>query len=396
MTTLSREQAAELLKYRCGLISYDGVIDHAALRVGSPSACLPILRFLFINFSEALDNYFSDEAGHTFHQNMTNREMVAGIMYVWDQISPEASIGAMTVAKMMQPDEWGTDRVQFTLQCVWLCCRKHRELVAESEEAWLQGGLSWTSDSPQQQFGPNHHPLVGTESERERSTVAWMAEAYREQMATLELSQSRTPLDGTAEQQMWVERFLRGDAKADTNDHAVSMLSKDSSSVDSVQVSVENYASARTSNTSGSSLRLSGGGGTKSAYHGDEPRPDVAHAMLTPAAHQVIFDQLAHAGVAHLANPTRDTKAPTHGVSARARSAFARHYQELMHSLRFTNVDRRSSLGERDSFDDSLFDIPFIGDEPVPPTNAKPRGHARENGSLRTQPQSTASEQHSA
>ena len=49
MTTLSREQAAELLEYRCGLISYDGFIDHAALRVGSPSACLPILRFLFIN-----------------------------------------------------------------------------------------------------------------------------------------------------------------------------------------------------------------------------------------------------------------------------------------------------------------------------------------------------------
>ena len=163
MATLSREQAAALLEHRCELIRFEGEIDAGALRAGAPAACLPILRYVFVGFSEALDDFFRNVGGHTFHEGMSDEQLVTGIMCVWDLISPHAPLGAATVDKVLHPEAWGADRLLFTLQCVLLCCRKHRALVAQSEEAWLASGLSWTSTSPQQQFGPDHRPLVGTE-----------------------------------------------------------------------------------------------------------------------------------------------------------------------------------------------------------------------------------------
>ena len=57
MATIGREQAAALLKHRCDLTSFDGEIDDSALQAGSPAACVPILRYIFISFSEALDEF---------------------------------------------------------------------------------------------------------------------------------------------------------------------------------------------------------------------------------------------------------------------------------------------------------------------------------------------------
>ena len=371
MATIGREQAAALLKHRCDLTSFDGEIDDSALKAGSPAACVPILRYIFISFSEALDEFFR-ESGHTFHEGMSDKQLVAGIMCVWDLLSPHAPLGAATVEKVLQPNAWGTDRLLFTLQCVLLCWRKHRNIVSKSEEKWLQSGLSWTSTNPQQQFGPSHRPLVGTDSERERSTLAWMAEAYREQMATVE----RTHVDGAAEQQAWVERLLRGGTLERAEPSSESLEDSSGISPSSTTTScTEDYVSARTSSTRESvtgactSLRLTGGGGPNRAplYHEDQPAPDSDTALLTQAAHNVIALQLAEAGMGHLADngPEAATMNPRPG--SRARRAFARHYQGLMQSLRFSGQRRASQASSegRVSFDDAMLEQAFIPDEPT-------------------------------
>ena len=80
--TMHRTQAAALLRYRCGLVAYDQDHDEAELNAGSAAACLPILRFLFLNFSEALDNFLRSE-GHTFFPDMTDEQLLHGILKAW-------------------------------------------------------------------------------------------------------------------------------------------------------------------------------------------------------------------------------------------------------------------------------------------------------------------------
>ena len=116
MTTISREQAAALLRHRCELIAFEDDIDDAALRAGEPSACLPILRYVFVNFSEALDDFFRSE-GHSFNEGMTDEQLVAGIIRVWALLSPHKALGKTSVGKVMKSGAWGTDRLCFTLQC---------------------------------------------------------------------------------------------------------------------------------------------------------------------------------------------------------------------------------------------------------------------------------------
>jgi hypothetical protein len=367
MTTLSRDQAAALLRYRCEVIAFEDDIDDMALRAGAPAACVPILRYCFVNFSEALDDFFR-AAGHTFDEGMTDEELVAEIIHVWSLLSPHKPIGAVSVAKVLRPDVWGTDRLLFTLQCVLLCSNKHRALVAQSEEEWLQSGLSWTSTNPQQQFGPEHHPLVGTESERERSMVAWMAEAYREQMATVETSKTM-PIDGAAEQQAWVDRLLQNEAAAAAAAGQSAPHDATGSSLDATSASppADQYESARTSTSSVASnatLRLSGGGSEQHTFHDDEPVADVDRALLNPAAHEVVAAQLESVGMGHIADSTRAAPANLNRGGSRARSAFARHYQQLMRSFRFS--DPRSSQQDVDSsFDNALFVHPFIPNDHV-------------------------------
>ena len=200
---LSMNEVAELLVHRCKLIAFEDDIDLDGLRAGTPAACLPILRYLFSGFSEAVADFFY-ENGHEFRSDMSDEQLVERILSVWSVLSPQRPVGDVTVAKFLQPGAWGTDRLLFTLQCVAVCCQKHREVVAEDDEAWLQSGIDWTSTSPQQQF--DERPLVGTESQQLRSTVAWMAEAYREQMESLGHS-SCADVGGADEQQAWIERM---------------------------------------------------------------------------------------------------------------------------------------------------------------------------------------------
>ncbi len=177
---LGVEQAAALLVHRCRIIAYEDDIDEIALRAGGPQACLPILRYLFTGFSEALADV-CEAAGCSFSIEMTDAALIDGIIRVWPTISPnEPSLGAVTVAKMLQPNEWGVSRLLFTLQCVLVCCRAHDAAVKRQDAEWL-ASVEWTNTSPQQQF-EDRRVHVGSESQNMRSAVAWMAEAYREQL----------------------------------------------------------------------------------------------------------------------------------------------------------------------------------------------------------------------
>jgi hypothetical protein len=180
---LGVEQAAALLIHRCQIIAYDDDIDEIALRAGGPQACLPILRYLFTRFSEALAET-CEAAGCLFSPEMTDAELIDGIIRVWPTISPDdPSLGDVTVAKILQPNAWGISRLLFTLQCVLVCCRAHDRAVARQDAEWLDG-IEWTNTSPQQQFD-QHRADPGSESQQVRSAVAWMAEAYREQLESV-------------------------------------------------------------------------------------------------------------------------------------------------------------------------------------------------------------------
>ena len=239
---LGVEQAAALLIHRCQIIAYDDDIDEIALRAGGPQTCLPILRYLFTRFSEALAET-CEAAGCLFSPEMTDAELIDGIIHVWPTISPaDPSLGDVTVAKILQPNAWGVSRLLFTLQCVLVCCRAHDRSVARQDAEWLDG-IEWTNTSPQQQFDQHRADPV-SESQQVRSAVAWMAEAYREQLESVgepfrtlappatQLSVPEVakmykdlwpaPLDeeaeessndaGAAEQAAWLERLRKRDA----------------------------------------------------------------------------------------------------------------------------------------------------------------------------------------
>ena len=239
---LGVEQAAALLIHRCQIIAYDDDIDEIALCAGGPQACLPILRYLFTRFSEALAET-CEAAGCLFSPEMTDAELIDGIIHVWPTISPaDPSLGDVTVAKILQPNAWGVSRLLFTLQCVLVCCRAHDRSVARQDAEWLDG-IEWTNTSPQQQFDQHRADPV-SESQQVRSAVAWMAEAYREQLESVgepfrtlappatQLSVPEVakmykdlwpaPLDeeaeessndaGAAEQAAWLERLRKRDA----------------------------------------------------------------------------------------------------------------------------------------------------------------------------------------
>ena len=183
---LGAEQAVSLLIYRCRQIAYDDQIDEDALCRGEPRACIPILRYLFTGFSEAL-SHTCERAGYRFSPTMSDPELLEAIIGVWSTLAPDqAALGGVSVAKLLQSGSWGVDRLLFTLQCVLVCSQAHTKAIAQQDVAWLDG-IDWSNTSPQQQF--NEHPThVGTESQQIRSTVAWMAEAYREQLNSLDSS----------------------------------------------------------------------------------------------------------------------------------------------------------------------------------------------------------------
>lgn len=378
--TMHRTQAAALLRYRCGLVAYDQDHDEAELNAGSAAACLPILRFLFLNFSEALDNFLRSE-GHTFFPDMTDEQLLHGILKAWPLLSPQKpTLGGVTVVKLLQPGSWGTDRLLFTLQCAFVCLRKHNEAVAQYNAEWLQRDMNWTNTNPQQQF--DEHAIIGTDSQRERSTYAWMAEAYRAQMATIGDDMATVDgaaVDGAAEQQAWENRLLRGDigersrASSTLSDTMTSELmpeqgSASSSTSVSASGSASHYSTAYSSaQSSTNSVHLGNGAehfispppSPSGPYHDDQPVATDEKSLLTPAAHAVYLDQLKAAGVEQLAESTNPERRASRG--SRARQVLAQSYKDLMSALNFS----KSGHGDLDDepFDDTAFETGFITGE---------------------------------
>jgi len=325
---LSMEQAAALLKHRCKQIAYDDNLQESELAGGSPEACIPVLRYLFTGFSEALNDCF-EKAGHHFHEGMSDEELVSGIFDVWQLLSPSHPLGAATVDKVLHPHEWCAARLLFTLQCVLICGRKHDALVGENEQAWMASGMDWTSTSPQQQF--EDHPLVGTDSQRERSTLAWMAQAYAEQMATL-----GTANDGAAEQQAWI---------AILKDPVAESEGLNSSSADTLCDGLHRLPSNE----------FHGPG----AFPDDQADSDASAPLLSDAARSVYDSQLAR-----VRSPQG---AVIHGgedalISSRSIELTAQGYRDLMQSLN-PGQQYENTIDSSDDFDDSAFDQPFISSD---------------------------------
>jgi hypothetical protein len=318
---ISMEQAAELLRHRCEQIAFDRDLDAPGLRDGAPDACLPILRFAFVNFSEALSEFLLS-VGHVFEAEMGDAELVARILDAWPLISPHRALGGATVPKVLKAGMWGADRLLFTLQAVLVCSQKHRELVALTEQEWLRSGVSWTDTTPQQQFAD--HPLCGTEEEDMRSTVAWMAEAYREQLQTLDGAAGAGGA-GAAEQQKWLDA-LRGAA-----DPVGGSLGSTASTL---------YGGGESGELDGRTSRL----GT---------RPAAAEATLLGEEEVGIYAaQLQRVELGALCEGGGADGKP--GGKARAE---AEAYRKGMEQLSFgTN----GGLEEDDGFDDQMLCTPFI------------------------------------
>ena len=110
------EQAAALLRYRCRLVAFDDEIDPSKLREGHPDACMPILRYLFVSFSEALAEFLAD-SGHAFEPDMPDDELVRRALCAWPLISPHHALGGATAATV-----------------------RGRGVVVVRSETWLWGG----------------------------------------------------------------------------------------------------------------------------------------------------------------------------------------------------------------------------------------------------------------
>lgn len=325
---LGADQAAALLAHRCRLIAYEDDIDEAALRAGELHACLAILRYLFTGFSEALTE-FCRASGECFSVDMTDRQLIGGVLGLWHVLSPQQpDLGNLTVDKMLQSEAWGMDRLLFTLQCVFVCSKIHIDLISQRESAWLHG-VGWTNTSPQQQF--DDHPAVGTESQKLRVTVAWMAQAYREQLDSLdstlqpvlEGSRGRTldesqaaSVDGAAEQEAWLAR-VRG-----ANEEGSVAVSQNASS------STSCFGSASTAGT----------------------------ALLAEEAREIYAQQLEQAGLPRLAMQAACIGRPPAPTDEEP----SRQYRWAMAALEFPPEPNGSVRSMMASFDDAELDTSFL------------------------------------
>ena len=176
-----------------------------------------------------------------------------------------------------------------------------------------------------------------------------------------------------------------------------STLSTDASAAAS-PLNVLNGYNTNSSSSPATSLRLHGGGPDRrdaemherivrnlarqqqyqfhDAPHIDNPhpRPTEDRPMLTADAQAVYQQQLERLGIGHLAADTAPGREPS-----RPRQAFARYYQELMGSLRWSDSKRSSE----ESVDfDAMLETPFIRDnedEDEPPPPISPAQRSAEN-----------------
>ena len=381
---LDIEQAAALVSFRCKLIAYENDIDEAKLKLGEPCACIPILRYVFSNFSEPLFEYF-ESSGHQFPSGSTDRQLVSSILRVWNLLSPDRLLPAtVTAAKLLKPGCFGLDRLLFTLQCILICCKKHCELVAQVGEAWLQSGIDWTHTSPRQQFGID--PIIhdGTESQRVRSTVAWMAAAYREQMSTIsDEAKCHGPIDGAGEQEAWLNKVRGVQCSDDAQMHvsessAGGEIFTDSSTRSerseccgydgSQKLSGDSERTKKCASISESCLGAdlkdsndSNAAGLSREQDVDGlPIPRCSDALLSSKYERIYTEQMQNALDLHCGTPRVTNCSP----NARRHGAHvALIYQRALSALHFGHADTTDSLGsDRQIFDEHIFDMPFTED----------------------------------
>lgn len=200
---LTLEQTIGLLKWRCKAIGYEEDIDELGIRSGAPSACLRILRFVFCNFSEALAEHL--EANDLdFDEDMEDEAFVHHILRAWSLVSPQALLGSVSAEKMLASGTWATDRLLFTLQCIFVCAEKHGELVKNnleviSDDTWWKDG-----DNPDNLMA--RHSTNGGEH---TDVFAWMKEVYRKQLDTV--SHPEEADAGVAQQAAWVAAIRGGE-----------------------------------------------------------------------------------------------------------------------------------------------------------------------------------------
>lgn len=362
-------QAVDLLRFRCRVIEFDDPIDDAELSVGSPRACVPILRFLFVRYSEVLSAYLARD-GHRFNDGgpMSDLALVRAVLDAWPLVSPHQAIGAATAAKFLRAGSWGTDRLLFTLQAVLVCAKKHSELMRKEtglrddadDAGWFgDSSMSWSASAAagaQSEAGGKSEAIrsegtLAMESESTRSTMAWMAEAYREQLDSVACSSPQgskgsTIGNGADEQAKWVAALRnahRGVAAGgpwetgpESDDGLLGSTPSPSSPDSSYRPSPESFV--------------------KSSTVGGRSR----NGRLLPSQAQAAYEeQLARAGVAHLINePTPGHLRHLGGTGGMADSAdVADDYHARMQALTFGDGD---GLEEDDGFDDEMLNTPFI------------------------------------
>jgi acetyl esterase/lipase len=106
-----------------------------------------------------------------FDEDMEDEAFVHHILRAWSLVSPQALLGSVSAEKMLASGTWATDRLLFTLQCIFVCAEKHGELVRNnleviSDDKWWKDG-----DNPDNSMA--RHSTNGGEH---TDVFAWMKE----------------------------------------------------------------------------------------------------------------------------------------------------------------------------------------------------------------------------
>jgi len=192
---LSLDKTVALLQRRCALVGYDEVLDKNALRAGSALPCMRVLRFLFLRYSELLVRHVEAQ-GVLFWDEMSDDELVRGMFAAWPLMSPgqtpPPSLNKETVAAL----GGGWHLLLLTLECMRVCACCHQQLIQEetARTPQTQSGSTCHTSSMQ---SPNQEQMT-TEDNISPSMMRWMAEAYTEQLRSID--SVNEPEDGVVEQ----------------------------------------------------------------------------------------------------------------------------------------------------------------------------------------------------
>ena len=174
------DQACLLLRHRCSLIAFDERLDMDALKNGSTIPCIKVLRYLFLRFSEALSIYLEEENCH-FDGSMSDTLFLQSVIDSIHILSSRPGALNWAADKLLSPG-LGLERLLFTLQCIFLCAEKHRELIQEVKY------VDTCQESSQSMISFNQWPddraldgSVGTSEDDKLQN--WMAQVYRAQLS---------------------------------------------------------------------------------------------------------------------------------------------------------------------------------------------------------------------